>query len=189
MIPAIILAIENDEDREFMASVYLDLYPMMKSAAIKIVKEKAAAEDMVHDTIAVLIDKLDLIRDYERKRLVSYIMRAVRNISINYYNKHIKDGGRMFYGFEDEWIESIPDDMHSPSDRFELLEEYAELGNAVGKLSEREQEILYLKYNMGLKDQEIGDSMGISKDSVRTYLTRARGNAKKYLTKEGAAIE
>jgi RNA polymerase sigma-70 factor (ECF subfamily) len=145
-----------------------------------------AAEDVVHDTITMLIRNLSTIRDYERKRLVSYISRAVHNNSLNYYNKYIKAGGRTFYGFEDDLSESIPDDSYTPAERFEVLEEYEELGKAIKQLPERDRELLYLKYNMEYGDAAIGEIMGIKKDSVRQCLTRARRAARNSLSKEGA---
>ena len=189
MLPAIILAIENDDDREFMTALYIELYPLMKATSVKIVKDDSVAEDMIHNTVAMLIRNLGTIRDYERKRLVSYIKKAVQNNSINYYNKHIKEGGKTFYGFDDDLAESIPDHSDSPTDKFELSEEYEELGRTMKLLPEKEREILYLKYNMELDDPKIGDIMSIKKESVRQYLTRARRNAKKLLSKEGAVIE
>jgi RNA polymerase sigma-70 factor (ECF subfamily) len=189
MIPAIILAIENDDDREFMIYIYVELYPMMKATAFKIVKDDAVSKDIVHDTVVALIRNLGTIRAYERKRLVSYVKKAVHNTSLNYYNKHLREGNHTFYGFEDDLYDSIADDASSPIERFEALEEYEELGKAIKLLSERDRDLLYMKYNMVYDDETIGKIMGIKKESVRQYLTRARRNAKKCILKEGAIIE
>ena len=189
MIPLIILAIENDSDREFMISLYVELYPLMKATAHKVIKDASAAEDIVHDTITMLIRNLGTIRDYERKRLVSYIVAAVRNHSINYYNRRTKERGHTSYGIEDDLAEVIPDTSHSPSGRIELLEEYEALGMAMKLLPEKERDILYLKYNIELDDEKIGEIMGIKKDSVRQYLTRARRNARNLMQKGGVTIE
>jgi len=189
MIPIIILAIENDDDRDFMISVYVDLYPMMKATAFRVVKDDVVAEDMVHDTVVALIRNLGTVRAYERKSLVSYIKKAVNNTSLNYYNKHLREDSHTFYGFEDDLSDSIADDMYSPIEQFEALEKYEELGKAIKLLPEREREILYMKYNMGYDDKTIGKIMGIKKESVRQYLTRARRNARERILKEGVRIE
>lgn len=189
MIPVVILAIENDEDKEFMISIYVEFYPLMKSTAYKIIKNDTTAEDIVQEAIIMLIRKLGMIREYDHRRLVSYIIRTVRNLSINCYNKQAKEKAHTFYSKENDFLESIQDDASTPSERFEILEEYEELGKAMKLLPEKERDILYMKYNMEMSDQMIGKIMGIKTESVRQYLTRARRNAKRYITKEGAAIE
>lgn len=186
MIPFIILAIDNDNDREFMIAIYIELYPLMKSTAFSIVKNQTTAEDLVHDSIANLIDKIDTIRDFERKRLVSYVVTTVTNNAKNYYNKYIGAGKASFLGLENDMAETIPDLSSTPEEIFDIKEDYMELGMAMKLLPEKEREILYLKYNLEKTDQEICEIMHIKKDSVRQYLTRARRNARKIITKEGA---
>ncbi len=77
-----------------MIDIYTDLHPLMKSTALKIVKDSEASEDIVHDTIVDLIDKLGTIRRFERKRLVSYIKQAVKNTSLNYCKKKKLEASR-----------------------------------------------------------------------------------------------
>jgi RNA polymerase sigma-70 factor (ECF subfamily) len=59
-----------------------------------------------------------------------------------------------------------------------MSEEYESLGRALKRLPERERTLLHLKYDMEYDDEAIGQIMGIKKDSVRQYLTRARRLAK-----------
>ena len=184
-IPLIISAIEDDADRIFMENIYIELYPLMKVTAYKIVKSNSIAEDMVHDAIAMLIGKLNTIHEYERKRLTSYIVNTVKNISINYYNRHIKDGGRVYYGDDEDFGETMSDGSYLLSESFEIREKYEALGNAIKQLSEKDRHILHLKYNLELDNQAIAKAIGIKPDSVREYLTRARREARKHLSKEG----
>ena len=46
MIPYCILAIENDDDREFMSSLYIDYKQLMYSEIRKIIKKDCDAEDV-----------------------------------------------------------------------------------------------------------------------------------------------
>jgi len=189
MIPILILAIEDDSDREFMITVYVELYPTMKSTAYQIINDHHATEDIVHDAIAKLIEKLDTIRVLERPALVSYISRTVRNTAINYYNKQMSDKKALFYGLGPDESDIQADDWETPEEVFNIKADYEELGLAIRRLSEKERDILFMKYNQQLSDQEISDIMGIKKDSVREYLTRARRKAKQYITEGGAENE
>ena len=174
MIPMIIFAIEDDSDRELMIDIYTDLHPLMKATAFQIVKDNGIAEDMVHDTIIKLIDRLDSIRDYDRQRLVAYITKAVKNNSLEYCRRKMTE--QKHSSFEDAAATVIAED--SSVEAFELSEEYENLGLALKRLPEREQTLLHLKYDMEYDDETIGQIMGIKKDSVRQYLTRARRLAK-----------
>jgi RNA polymerase sigma-70 factor (ECF subfamily) len=178
LIPLNILAIEDDSDREFMIDIYTELHPLMKSTACQIVKDDAIAEDIIHDTIIDLIRKLDNIRNYERRRLASYIKRAVRNHSLDYCRRKKLEGNQTLWSFEDDSATPIPDDSNSPAEAFEISEEYESMGRALKRLPEREKHLLHLKYDMQYDDEAIGQIMGIKKDSVRQYLTRARRLAK-----------
>ena len=186
MLP-IILAIEDDDDREFMITVYTELHPLMKSTAKRIVKDSEAAEDIVQDTIVDLIDKLVTIRGFERKWLVSYIKQTVKNTSLNYCKKKKLEASRAF-AFEDVSAEEIPDTTVSTIERLEMAEEYEQLGRVIKCLPERERELLYLKYGLRYDDEAIGKLLGLKKDSVRQYLTRARRLAKEQFLNEGENI-
>ena len=183
IIPIIILAIEDDGDRIFMITVYTELRPLMKSTAKAIVKRDDVAEDMVHDTVVELIKDLGMIRGYERKRLVSYIKRAVTNNALDYLRKREVVDKHTLQDFHDDSTGEIPDGSFSTVERLEMAEEYEQLGRVVERLSERERELLQLKYGLRYSDEAIGNHLGISKDSVRQYLTRARRTAKEQFLK------
>jgi RNA polymerase sigma-70 factor (ECF subfamily) len=53
------------------------------------------------------------------------------------------------------------------------------MGNAILNLPEKQKELLYFKYMLGMNDSEIAAIFDIAPDSVRQYLTRARRSAKK----------
>jgi RNA polymerase sigma-70 factor (ECF subfamily) len=184
-IPVIILSIENDDDREFMVSVYTEFYPMMKATALKTVRNENSAEDIVQDVIENLIQKLRDIRSYERYRLLSYVRKAVQNASLNHNDKHNRES-RLIMHVD---CEAILDDTLPVPEIIELQLEYDELGRIIKQLPERERDLLYLKYNNQYDDETIGIIMGIKKDSVRQYLTRARRMAKERILKEGGKAE
>lgn len=88
MIPIIILAIENDSDREFMERLYIDYERLMYSEIMKLVKDTFVCEDVLQTTLAKLIDRLEHIRNLERKNLINYIITACRNNATSYLRKN-----------------------------------------------------------------------------------------------------
>lgn len=51
MVPFCILAIENEDDREFMTRLYLDYSRLMQQQITKIVQDEWAAEDLMQTTL------------------------------------------------------------------------------------------------------------------------------------------
>jgi RNA polymerase sigma-70 factor (ECF subfamily) len=188
MIPLIILAMENDDDRAFMISLYEGLYPMMKALAMEVVKDNGAAEDIVHDTVAAIIPKVEMLKRFERWRLRSYVNRTVHNRALNYQRKQQRERGHTSYEHEADDFDTS-DTGVSMEERFEMLDDYMALGRALMMLPFRERELLLQKYYSNLSDREIGENLGIQKDSVREYMTRARRMLKEYFLREGAVSE
>lgn len=83
IIPYIILAIEDDGDREFMAWLYIQYQSLLYSEIIRIVQSSTDAEDVLHTVIEKLIDKVGFLRKLDRRGLVNYIITAAKNTAHN----------------------------------------------------------------------------------------------------------
>ncbi|GHU80430.1 RNA polymerase subunit sigma-54 [Clostridia bacterium] len=182
MIIALIMAIENEDDRAFMMRLYIDMYPLMKGTAYEILKDYGLSEDIAHEAIIKLIDKMRVIKELKQKQLAFYIYRTVLNLSINYYNKHMKAGGKEVYIYDDD-IGEIADTAATPEEQTELRVDYEHLSEAIQKLSERDRDLLYFKYYLELSNKEIAERMSIKPDNVGGYLTRARRRIKTLIEK------
>lgn len=79
MVPFCILAIENEDDREFMTRLYLDYSRLMQQQITKIVQDEWAAEDLMQTTLVKLIDKVQDLRTKDRNHLINYIISACKN--------------------------------------------------------------------------------------------------------------
>ena len=90
MLPIIILAIEDDDDRAFMTNIYLKYERLMFSEAYKVTKHIQDTEDVLQISLVKLIEKIPLLRRLDQKRLVHYICRAARNNAISFCQKERK---------------------------------------------------------------------------------------------------
>lgn len=173
MLPIIILAIEDEDDREFMASIYTDYKLLLFSEIRKIVNDQWAAEDLIQDTLLRLIDKVGLLRTLERPKLTSYVVTTGKNLAKNhlrFLSRHQQvsmdaldsDEHPSGYNMEDEAITHIM---------------VAQLYSSWGDLPENVQELLERKYILMQSDEEIAKAFGIKEASVRMRLSRARRTA------------
>ena len=79
MIPIAISTIADDDDREFMANLYMEFRWLMFSEIKKIICDVTISEDIMQDVIIKLIDKLDILKSLEQRQQVSYIATAARS--------------------------------------------------------------------------------------------------------------
>ena len=83
MLPLIIMAIEDENDKEFMTRLYLQYRRLIYSEIRKITGEWDEAEDLVQTVVEKLLEKLPLLQGMERDKLVNYIISTARNTAYN----------------------------------------------------------------------------------------------------------
>ena len=74
MLPLMLMAIEDENDREFMERLYLQYHRLIYSEVRKLIQNEDEAEDLMQTVVEKLIHKVDLLRDRERRRLVNYVI-------------------------------------------------------------------------------------------------------------------
>ncbi len=73
MIPFCILVIEDDDDREFMAALFIQYQRLLYKEIHDILKNPWNTEDVLQATLVKLIDKLPELRNKEQPQLIGYI--------------------------------------------------------------------------------------------------------------------
>ena len=134
----------------------------VRSLAYAIVKDHALAEDITQET---------LLRAIQAKRpadasLRGWLAAVTRNLSRNELRTLIRRRAR-----EEKVASENP--MVDDSSRHELLFAHQELNQAILELSERNQEIIVLRFYQGLTYRQIAEQVGISESNARTRLHRA----------------
>ncbi len=98
MIPMIIMAIEDEDDRSFMANLYVDYQRLMYKVITSYTTNKWDADDIFQSTLPKLIDKLADLRRMSKDKLTNYIYSTCKNTAINYLQKK---GGLKEFSFEE----------------------------------------------------------------------------------------
>ncbi len=169
MIPLLILSIENSDDRDFMENLFITYERLMYSEILKIVKDHWATDDILQSVIERLIDKIALLQTLPESKLINYIISSVRNTAFNHLRtkkRHPEESyDAMIY------IRSIEPDI---DERIITRERIANAKSAWESLDNRSARILEMKYILEKANEEIAAELGIEKDSVRMYISRAR---------------
>ncbi len=183
MLPYVILAIENESDRDFMARLYTDYKLLMFSSIKKIINDQDVAEDLIQDVLVKLIEKIDLLRDFEHKRLAAYIVTACKNHARNYI--------RALHSKDITYIDDLPSEPPAAIAVEEIVINKMLLERLLERwpeLPENVQELLERKYILFQTDEEIAESMGGKPSSIRMKLTRARKTALAMLESPETAV-
>lgn len=183
MIPYIILAIENDSDRDFMSRLYVTYEKLMYSEVGKIAHDPWATEDIVQDTLVKLIDKIGLLRQLPSKKLINYIISASKNTAFNYLKRKENRDVLAFDEIELQ-IKTEASLDRGPEVKIVFEEDLRQLSRIWGKLDERSKYLLEGRYILGKTSAEMAEDLGIKPDSIRMALTRARQTAYKYIVNE-----
>lgn len=178
MIPLIILAIEDPDDRQFMADLYLKYNRLMYSECIQILKDTWATEDVMQTAIERLIDKIPLLKTLSETKKINYIITTCRNLSKTYLKKKSRESG--YEISESDGVDiggNITEELVIQKQTMEIV------GVVWASMDEQTKHLLQSKYILDKADAEIAEEIGINPNSVRTYLSRARSKMRKEIEK------
>ena len=95
MIPIVIMAIEDESDRDYITGLFLKNERGMYAMALKIVKEHHTACDMVSESCLKMIEKIGYLREISVQKQTPYILSIVKNTSLMYLRqRELLSGGR-----------------------------------------------------------------------------------------------
>lgn len=134
---------------------------------LKILKNEVEAEEIVQEVFVKIWESKDKLGDY--KLLNSYIFTIAYNNSIDIVRKRINDKKYLEYLKNSSIISSTPSVIGEV--------EYNELSDQVGKLIDqlpkRQRQVYLLNREEGLTYPEIGEKLGISKNTVENHMATA----------------
>ena len=175
ILPSVILSMPAGEDRDFMEQLYREHYRLMFATAWKYSDNKEAVEDIVSDGCLSLMRNLYTLRNLGDHKLKAYIVTTIRNTSFDYFEK--QKTSRSVPLDDNEWIGQLTG-KHDLERKVFLREELASVCEAIDMLSPKERQVMRMKFFMNFSDEEIAGRVGISVNSIRSYISRARKKLK-----------
>lgn len=185
MLPVFILSIDDDEKRIFMTNLYRRFYRPMLTKAQTMVKGDDSAEEVVQETFLNLVKNAEYVMNIDKSKIPYYLVAAVRNTAVGIYRKTKKNEPKFIFSLDDvAAAETIAGTSAQPEEIYLNAERCGEVAESIAMLSDRDRLLLEAKYLLGKSDEEIAEKFGISVNSVRSLLSRARKRAYKLLQKE-----
>ncbi len=152
------------------------LYPL----ALRIVRDRAEAEDVLHDAFVTLSERAS---QYEREKgsVIAWLVTLVRNLSIDRTRRRDRRGTlqREVIAFEPPVEVKSPEDL--TSDEYERMK----VQRALAKLPEVQARTLTVAFFEGLSYPEIAEREGVPLGTIKSRAARALAALREALELEG----
>ncbi|OMF01507.1 hypothetical protein BK124_02230 [Paenibacillus amylolyticus] len=168
--------------------VYYEYYNMVHGLIVYIIKERAAAEDIIQEAFIKIIKNKPIFED--EVKLKAWLKVVTRNTAINYLRKNKNNRNQLDTDSVFIDMETINQTAASVESMVEtqMMEESIEY--YLRQLKPEYRVLVELRWKKGLSYREMAELLDTSEDIVKQRLFRARGSIKKKLHKEwGGSIE
>lgn len=173
--------IDDKPSCQLFEEIYMTHRHTMVYAANRILHDSMLAEDATHDAFLRIIHHLDKISDPYCHKTRSFVVLIVRNIALDYYRRMKRQAETSY----DEFDFIFADQDLDVAEMLEQTENRELFRQKVSRLRPIYAEVLALRYSFEYSDVEIADLLGVSFDTVRKRLWRARKLLKVEFEKEG----
>lgn len=150
-----------------------------------ILHDNGAAEDVAQDVLLYVFEHIEKFRDLDRSALLHLIDLIIRRRSYNALRSEHMRSKHSAGSLDDPGCNWEPADPDPPVEEQAILNiDAARMAQAIRRLSPDQRFAIEAKYLLGMNDAEIAAELGIKKNSVRQYLTRARRRVYKLMEDE-----
>lgn len=170
---ALILTIQDENDRDFVEKLYYQYGKKIYLTAMKILKNPEDAEDCLQDVFRSILEHLELFQSAEKEHLIKLLVVCTRNHAINTYrkNKNIQEN----IDSEEEDIEKFADANMLSADKILMnRENQKRISEMIEELKPIYQDIIFLRYHYGMKHADIANFLNISENLVKIRYYRAK---------------
>jgi len=167
-----------DDDNAF-DELYEHFFPRIYNLIYARVKNSSVADDIVSDVFEKLVEHLGSF-DSTKASFTTWLSRIATRTLTDYYRWQ---SHRQNVEWNDVFSPSV-DEKERPEGQLLVKEGKSELLMALGKLSEREQRIIELKFWGEMSNKEIAETLDVSAANVGVILFRAMGSLRKILGEE-----
>ncbi len=171
LILAIITAIRDEEERNFIEDLYIKHGKTMWKYAMYLTKNTSEADELIQISFEKIIKYIDSVKKINCCKIDSYMVSIVRNSYNTMLLKKYKEKDVIEYTDFDEISEYIG----ATDDYEDILENSgsADIMSALEHMPDNYKMVLKLKYIYEFDDEQIAQAIGVKSNSIRMYKTRA----------------
>ncbi|TMU56552.1 RNA polymerase sigma factor [Flagellimonas algicola] len=159
------------------AQIYRDNVPLLYNYGLKLIKDKNLVKDCIQNLFIEIWDAKHRLGNV--KSIKSYLIKSLRRkvISETVRSRRLHDNAKFTITSE----QIVQAKAHSLAEKQEFDLQKQHLKEAVKKLTDRQREIIYLKYYALLSYAEIAEIMSLSNKGTYKLMGRAIHFLRKYM--------
>jgi RNA polymerase sigma-70 factor (ECF subfamily) len=161
-----LLLMVSEGDESAYQQLFHTYWDHIYSTALMFTKSPELSEDLSQDIFARIWQKRDKLAEVEK--FDDYLFVTARNLIFDHLRKKVFSGG-----YDDYFQEYFKDAALSPDQKLEFKEFENTIRQAIEKLPAQQQTAFRLSRFQGLSHEEIARQMGISRQSVKSYIVRS----------------
>ncbi|GAB4036367.1 RNA polymerase sigma factor [Spirosoma gilvum] len=154
-----------DQPNQCFETLYNRYVNKVYRHCLSMTKDEESAHDFTHDIFIKMFNKLDTF--HERSSFSTWLY----SIAYNYCSDQLRIGKRLNFSPLDDELDPPAVDSYEAQAKEQSIQL---LNQVMTQLPDKEQKLLRLKYEQGLRVDEIAELYGISISSVKMRLKRSR---------------
>ncbi|HSM71677.1 MAG TPA: sigma-70 family RNA polymerase sigma factor [Anaerolineales bacterium] len=163
-------------DSAALETLYDRHAPTVLAIALRVLGERAAAEDILQETFWRLWKSAGTYQS-QRGSFTGWLFRIARNLAIDVYRRrNVRPQTLENLGAEESVFENIPDPDNDVADQAQSGLRNQQVRDALSSLPREQRQVIELAYYYGMTRQEISEATG---EALGTIHTRARLGLKK----------
>ena len=172
IMPAVILAIQDESDRTYMEWIFQTYHRLMYHYIMEVLHDSWQADDVMQESVVKLIHKIDVLRRLSESKRRNYIITTAKNTAISYLRRESIRKGIAY----DDWAKDCigTQSEEDPEALVPRQEEMEALQLIWDDLDERSRYLLSSRYILEQSFEEMARELGVTAGSARMLLTRAK---------------
>lgn len=171
----------SEKDRDYFYHFYETQKNFIYYIARKYVSSQVDCDDLVQETTLRLLNNISTLRAMSHSKTAKYIALTVKSVFLDMERR--KHGSKTYF-LSDEILEILLEAELLPGDDISDLSSRMAVESLKRSLPPRDWIALEGKYLIGYTQEELAPMLGVSPDSVRMILCRAREKAQMILHSE-----
>lgn len=165
-------------DARAFEALYDHYFPRVYNYVYFRVQERAPADDLVSTIFMRALDRLDTF-DEQRGSFGVWLFGIAHHALVDHYRSAARSSTLPL-----ERAEQVADSLPSVEQGLDREEQWEAILGQVARLSDREQEIIGLKFGAGLTNRKIAKLMGLGENHVAVILYRGMRRLRRELGEE-----
>ncbi len=163
-------------DKSALSEIYFQHFDAMFQYGIRFKNDPEFIKDSIQEVFIKIIQAKERLNTTNNIRY--YLLKALKNAMIKELTKSNKIDYFEEHPLKFEGVFSLEEEM---ADKEKVSSKEKMLVNALGSLSARQREIIYLRYECSMEYEQICNIMKLKNDSARKLVFRAIGSLKSML--------